>query len=69
MKSLALLVVLVGLMSMAGGCLFATPAYSAEERTRLIDRTTGYNWAQAQDDWDSLWLLRPPSNMTIWNVR
>jgi hypothetical protein len=67
MKTLALLVVVIGSMLAASGC--ATPAYSAEERGRLIGRTWGYEWAQAQDDIDSLLLLRPPGRMTIWNVR
>ena len=67
MKTLALLAVLLGSLSLLSGC--ATPAYSAQERGRLIGRTWGYDWAQAQDDIDSALLLRPPSRMTIWNVR
>ena len=58
----------LGLFLVAGsGC--ATPAYSARERGQLIGRGWGYEWAQAQDDIDHALLLRPPSQMTVWNVR
>ena len=67
MKRLALLVVVCGSMLLAGGC--ATPAYSFHERGQLIGRSAGYEWAQAQDDIDSALLLRPPSRMSIWDVR
>jgi hypothetical protein len=67
MKNLVAIVVLGGAMLVSSGC--ATPAYSAGERGRLISRTWGYEWAQAQDDIDSALLLRPPGRMTIWNVR
>jgi len=59
--------VLLGLVALSTGC--ATPAYSAHERHQLWARTAGYEWAQAQDDIDSALLLRPPSQMTIWNAR
>ena len=55
-----------GLASMTG-C--ATPAYSPQERDKMISRTWHYDMRQAVDDWDSFWLLRPPSRMTIWHVR
>jgi len=52
---------------LATGC--ATPAYSAAERSQMIQRNFDYNGAQAVDDWDDLFLLRPASHMTIWNVQ
>jgi len=65
------IVVLIGLLAGAcfsgGGC--ATPAYSAAERDALIARTWNVDRHQMVDDFDSLLLLRPPSRMTIWNIR
>ena len=55
------------LLSSMTGC--ATPAYSANERNKMISRTWGYEARQAVDDWDEFWMLRPPSRMTIWHVR
>jgi hypothetical protein len=57
---------LAGMVSMTG-C--ATPAYSAQERDKMISRTWRYDGRQAVDDWDEFWLLRPPSRLTIWHVR
>ena len=57
---------LAGTVSMTG-C--ATPAYSAQERDKMISRTWRYEGRQAVDDWDEFWLLRPPSRLTIWHVR
>ncbi len=63
---------LLGLLAVIGlssaGC-FGTPAYTREERSRLISRSMRYEFGQAVDDWDSFWMLRPPSRSTIWNVR
>ena len=67
MKALLALLVVGCMLFLAGGC--ATPAYSSQERGQLISRTWGYDWAQAQDDIDSALLLRPPSMMTIWDVK
>jgi hypothetical protein len=64
---LASVVVLAGLMLWCGGC--ATPAYSAHERQQLINRNQSYEFAQAVDDWDSFWLTRPASHLTIWHVQ
>jgi hypothetical protein len=62
--------VLIGLLGTAlvygTGC---TPAYSVQERNALIGRTWKYDAKQAVDDLDSALLLRPPSRMTVWNVR
>ena len=67
MKLIVLLALLSGWMSLSSGC--ATPAYSAQERDKLIARTWRYDGRQAVDDWDSFWLLRPPSRLTVWHVR
>ena len=71
MKRLATQLVLCGVL--AGGLFSmtgcATPAYSALEREKMIGRGWRYDMRQAVDDWDDLWLLRPPSRMTIWHVR
>ena len=64
--------VLIGLLGAAAaaasgtGC---TPAYSWQERNALIARTWKYDAKQAVDDFDSVLMLRPPSRMTVWNVR
>ena len=67
MKLIVLLALLSGCMFLSTGC--ATPAYSAQERSKLISRTWRYERRQAVDDWDSFWLLRPPSRLTVWHVR
>ena len=65
--SLSLAVVLAGLALTSTGC--ATPAYSAHERQQIINRNQSYEWAQAVDDWDTFWLSRPASRLTIWHVQ
>ena len=67
MKSLFALIVLAGMAMTMPGC--NTPAYSTRERHQMWARTWRYEWEQAQDDIDMVLLLRPPSRMTIWNVR
>lgn len=54
-------------LMISSGC--ATPAYSAAERSKMIQRNFDYNGAQAVDDWDDLFLLRPASHMTVWAVQ
>ena len=66
-KQLVLCGLLVGGLSSMTGC--ATPAYSAQERDKMISRSWNYQGRQAVDDWDEFWLLRPPSRLTIWHVR
>ena len=62
--------VLIGLLGTAVGYgTGCTPAYSTTERNAMIARTWQYDAKQAVDDFDSALLLRPPSRMTIWNVR
>ena len=68
MKRFALFTLLAGVVLTSGGCL-GTPGYSGVERNRQINRTWHYEGGQAVDDWDSFWLLRPPSRNTTWNVR
>ena len=67
LKRVALCGLLAGGLFSMTGC--ATPAYSAQEREKMISRAWGYEAKQAVDDWDEFWLLRPPSRMTIWHVR
>jgi len=58
---------LAAALSTMTGC--ATPAYSPQERDKLITRTWRNDFRQSVDDWDEFWLLRPSSRMTIWHVR
>lgn len=58
---------LLGSTFFTGGC--ATPAYSANERGAQIARTWSVDAHEAVDDFDALFLLRPPSRMTIWHIR
>ena len=67
MRILALIGLLSGAVTFNTGC--ATPAYSAQERAALINRTWHIDARQAVDDFDSVFLLRPPSRMTIWHIR
>ena len=67
MKSLLALIVLAGMAITMPGC--NTPAYSTRERWQMWERTARFEWEQAQDDIDSILLLRPPGRMTIWHVR
>ena len=71
MKSVALLVVLGGLMlGGTSGCgLLDTPAYTAQERGQLIGRNIGFEYEQIQDDLDYGFLLRPSGELTQWNLR
>lgn len=44
-------------------------AYSLEERNRLIARNWDLEGKQLVDDVDHALLLRPLTNLSIWNVR
>ena len=46
-----------------------TPAYTAKERGDQIARNWDLQGKQIVDDVDHALLLRPASNLTIWNVR
>lgn len=58
----------LGLVIAAAGCT-ATPAYSGEERGRMIARNWRFEREQIADDIDHALLLRPSSRLTIWAVR
>ena len=66
--SVVSLLSLAALPHLAGGC-FATPAYSPLERYQQIGRNWDYEGKQGVDDWDHITMVRPASNLTIWNVR
>ncbi len=68
MRILVLIGLLAGSALVSGGCA-ETPAYSATERNAMIARTWRIDSRQAVDDIDSIFLLRPPSRLTIWHVR
>ena len=67
LKRLVVCALLAAGASSVTGC--TTPAYSAQERDKMISRTWRYDKRQAVDDFDEFWLLRPPSRLTIWHVR
>ena len=67
MKLIVLLALLSGCVFLSTGC--ATPAYSAQERNKMIVRTWRYDQRQSVDDFDTLLMLRPPSRLTVWHVR
>jgi len=46
-----------------------SPAYTADERHKLIARNWDNEGKQIFDDIDMILLLRPQGNLTIWNVR
>lgn len=78
MKTLSYMALLLGVVALGAGCAeerfgdfdpLATPAYSGVERGDLIAHSVHTDWQEAQDDIDEVLLLRPSSQMTIWNVR
>ena len=66
-KSLIAVVLLLTAMC-STGCL-STPAYSGHEREQIVSRNIHFEGGQIQDDLDSIWLRRPASRLTIWNIR
>ena len=62
---LTTLVLATGLLSV--GC--STPAYSGRERFEHIGYGMSYDAAQMQDDIDHVFLLRPGSRLSVWNVQ
>ncbi len=46
-----------------------TPAYTTKERFQQIARNWDMEGKQSQDDLDSLLMLRPVSQLTIWHIR
>lgn len=79
MNKLMLIVVALGSMvTLVGGCMdsrigkadaLQTVAYSSGERGDLIAGSMETDWKEMNDDVDSVLMLRPCSNMTIWHVR
>jgi hypothetical protein len=67
MRIFVLLGLLAGSALVSGGC--ETLAYSAKEHQAQIARAWSIDAHQIPDDVDSIFLLRPPSRMTIWHVR
>lgn len=68
MKRFVMLMLLTGGMLLSSGCL-GTPGLSPAERNRQIARNWNFEGGQAVDDFDRFMLLRPPSRLTIWNIR
>lgn len=71
---------LIGAFSavLAGGCMdarigkvdpFALPAHSGRERGEMIATNMEMDWKMMNDDIDHVLLLRPMSQLSIWNVR
>jgi hypothetical protein len=80
MKKLVLTLLLGSLMlptvMLSGGCargldrdFGATPALTSRERYQQIGRNWDYEGKQIMDDIDEVFLLRPASRLTIWNVQ
>jgi hypothetical protein len=67
MKSLGLLVLVVGSMFLSTGCM--TPAYTGAERGALIARNIAYDYTTMNDDIDDILLLRPATRLSMWHVR
>ena len=67
-------IVLLGVAVLGGAMLMSstgceTPAYTAQERFQLIGRNWGFEYEQINDDIDDVFLLRPSSHLTQWNVQ
>lgn len=45
------------------------PAYSLEERNRQIARNWDFEGKQLVEDLDHLFLLRPMTNLSVWNLK
>ena len=68
----ALLLTVLGLLM--SGCARPfewgwSPAYTADERHKMIARNWDYEGKQMFDDIDHALLLRPAGHLTEWNVR
>ena len=53
---------------LASGCA-STPAYSGEERGRMISRNISYDYQLMQDDIDHFLLLRDGVPLSLWHVQ
>jgi hypothetical protein len=74
MKKLANGLMLTALALVFTGCARPwevgwTPAYSGDERGKLIARNWDMEGKQSQDDLDHALLLRPMGQLSIWNIR
>jgi hypothetical protein len=58
----------VASMAVLSGCTAATPAYTPAERFAQIHRNDAYALEAANDDVDNLLMLRPGTQLSIWNV-
>jgi hypothetical protein len=58
----------VASMVVMSGCTAATPAYTPAERFAQIHRNTAFELEANNDDIDNLLMLRPSSQLSIWNV-
>jgi len=67
MKSLAMLTLLAGVLTLATGC--ESPGYTASEDARNIGRNMSYDLRQTTDDFNDLLLLDKPSRLTRWGVQ
>jgi hypothetical protein len=67
MRKLACLLLLAGGAFGLGGC--ASPAYTGGENFARTMRTWDFENKQMIDDVDSVFLFRPPSRSTLWNLR
>jgi hypothetical protein len=78
MRKLTLATLGLVMLTTVGGCMdarlgkfdpLATPAYSGQERGDLIARNIEFEWKQINDDVDTLLMLRPVGQLTIWHLR
>jgi hypothetical protein len=70
MKKLALLLLAVAATGCARPGEFGySPAYTPEERGRIIARNWDWEGKQIIDDFDHMMLLRPVGHLTMWNLR
>jgi hypothetical protein len=46
-----------------------SPAYTGDERGKIIARNWDYEGKQIVDDFDHFMLLQPATRLTIWNVQ
>ena len=74
-RRLALIALAVGGLGLVEGCtqglapeFGSTPAFSTKERFARIGRNIGLESQMANDDLDHLFLLRPVTGLTEWNL-
>lgn len=58
----------IGLVAVAAtGC--STPGYSSKERSQQISRNWNMEGKMMVDDFDDMFLLRPMTGLSRWNIR